>query len=268
MSFSLPRPIRLSGWAFRLSALRNRPVEFFLLAVALALTLPHPLPAAAQHAAGTPAQHEAGAGHGMAAHAVGWEGSREGIAYSEFNHHLAGWLVVVLALAELSQTLKLGPPGWIRLLLPGALAITGAFLLIWSDHEAWPIGSLTLSQTWFGEDQEIFQHKLYGLLALAIATVEILRRIGILVHAAWLVPLPAFAIIGGWMLFGHSHGAHPSAHKIALHHAAMGTLAITAGSSKLVAAWKHGTAASAARWERLWAALILLIGVQLIFYSE
>src|SRR3712207_8174690 len=53
-----------------------------------------------------------------------------------------------------------------RSLLPAALGLTGLFLLIWSDHEAWPIGSLTFSETIFGGDHEILQHKVYGLCAL------------------------------------------------------------------------------------------------------
>ncbi len=143
------------------------------------------------------------------------------------------------------------------------------FLLIWSDHEAWPIGPMSLFDTLFGGDPEILQHKLYGVLALAIASIEMLRRLGIVRHAGWMVPLPAFAIVGGWMLFAHSHGAHPSAHKIAMHHAVMGTLAITAGSSKLVGAWRqeHGQG-MLSRWEALWSTLILLIALQLMFYSE
>ncbi len=276
MQLHIPRPIRLSGWAFRLSALR-RAAELSFLAVILSLTLTQPLSGAAQHDVAPPARHDqrqAGADQGHGSHGPqdyegGWEGSREGMAYSEFNHHLAGVLVLLLGLAELSQSLRLTTSRWVRLLLPGALAITGTFLLIWSDHDAWPVGALSLSQTWFGGDQEILQHKLYGLLALTIATVEILRRLGRLDHGGWLVPLPAFAIIGGWMLFGHSHGAHPSAHKIALHHTVMGTLAITAGSSKLFSAWKNGSARPVhARWDLLWAGLILLIGLQLIFYAE
>jgi putative copper resistance protein D len=201
--------------------------------------------------------------------AAAWEGSVAGIAYSEFNHHVAGWLLLLIALAELGLVLRPGVPRSIVLLLPGALGATGIFLLVWSDHEAWPIGHMTLSETLFGGDQEILQHKLYGVLALTIASIEVLRRFGLVTHAAWLFPLPAFAIIGGWMLFSHSHGAHPSAHKIALHHAIMGTLAVTAGSSKLVGAWKNGRSLPvSSRWELLWAGLILLIGLQLIFYSE
>jgi putative copper resistance protein D len=81
------------------------------------------------------------------------------------------------------------------------------------------------------------------------------------------------------MLFGHSHGDHPAAHKIQLHHTIMGLLAITAGSSKLVSArWRkplqwgrHGDTVPVVLgtwWEFAWAILVLAIGVQLLFYSE
>ncbi|HEX2055192.1 MAG TPA: hypothetical protein VHF07_01785, partial [Nitrospiraceae bacterium] len=167
---------------------------------------------------------------------------------------------------------------WTRVLLPLSLITTAIFLLIWSDHEAWPIGSLTLAQTLSGDDPEMLQHKTYGILAFAVGTIELLRRLGPMRHSTWAVPLPLFAIVGGLMLFGHAHGDHPAAHKIQLHHTVMGLLAVTAGSSKLVSGWRrparrnrHGDsvlADSASRWELLWAGLILAIGVQLLFYSE
>lgn len=198
-----------------------------------------------------------------------WEGSREGIAYSEFNHRVAGLFMMVIGAAELSQALRFSSPFWARLLLPGVLGLTGIFLLIWSDHEAWPVGSLSLAQTLFGGDHEILQHKTYGLCALVTALIEILRRSGRVRHPAWMVPLPAFAILGGWMLFDHSHGTHPAAENISLHHAVMGTMAITAGACRLVSAWKAGPIVTAqSRWELCWAGLVFLIGVELLLYSE
>jgi len=207
--------------------------------------------------------------HGAAGDPARWEGSVAGIAYSEFNHHLTGLLVLVIGLSELRQALAVRFWAWTRFFLPGALLASGFFLFVWSDHEAWPIGSLSFMQTFFGSDSEIFQHKSYALLSLMVGTIELLRRLRLMSHAAWVAPLPLFAIIGGLMLFGHSHGFHPAADKIALDHAIMGSMAVTAGSSKLLSDWfrspSHG---SAPRWEILWAGLILLIGMQLMIYAE
>jgi putative copper resistance protein D len=227
------------------------------------------------------AQHDAGVHHATpdaAEHghlqarsdpASGWEGSAEGMAYSEFNHHLAGVLVLLIGLSELSYALRSPSFAWARLLLPGSLGVMGLFLLIWSDHQAWPIGSMGFVETFFGPDHEIVQHKTYGLMALAIGAIEILRRVGRMPHRWWAIPLPLFAIVGGLMLFGHSHGSHPAAHKIFLHHTIMGSLAVSAGSSKLAAGWlTHLTGNRGSRWEFLWAGLILLIGIQLLIYSE
>jgi putative copper resistance protein D len=217
--------------------------------------------------------HESGHGHdhaGAATSGPKWEGSPEGVAYSERNHHLAGLFVLLIALTELREALKWTRLAWSRFLLPAAMLGAGGFLLIWSDHEAWPIGSLSFAQTFFGNDHEIVQHKLYGVLLLTVGAIESLRRAGRLAHAAWAAPLPIFAIIGGLMLFLHSHGDHPSAQKIALHHAAMGVMAITAGSCRLVSGrtGARPDQAPASRWALAWAGLILLIGVQLLFYSE
>ncbi len=198
-----------------------------------------------------------------------WEGSREGIAYSEFNHHLAGIFLLLIGLSELRQALGWPVLAWTRFLLPGALAVAGMLLLIWSDHDSWPIGSMTFVQTFSGSDPEVLQHKTYGVLALAVGAIEFLRRLGLFAHAVWTVPLPVFAVVGGLMLFAHSHGDHPAAHKIALHHLIMGVMAITAGSSKLISGWRQRQLATErSYWEIIWAGLVLAIGLQLLFYSE
>ena len=221
-------------------------------------------------------QHGASQQSGVAAEI--WEGSREGKAYSEFNHHIAGMFVLLIGLSELREVLAVALLAWTRFLLPVGMLGVGTYLMIWSDHEAWPIGSLTFVQTFVSGDWEILQHKVYAILSLAVGTIELLKRMGRLELVIWKVPLPAFAVIGGLMLFLHSHGAHPAAHKIALHHAVMGAMAITAGSSKLVSWWTMQRA-SATRgsdlqrlpsrsWGVAWAGFILLIGVQLLVYSE
>jgi putative copper resistance protein D len=203
----------------------------------------------------------------------GWEGPAEGKAYSEFNHHLAGVFVLLIGLSELRTGLALATLAWTRFLLPVSMLLAGAFLMIWSDHEAWPVGSLSFTQTFFGGDQEILQHKVYGIMLLGVGSIELLRRTGRVRQVLWMIPLPAFAIIGGLMLFLHSHGVHPAAHKIALNHAIMGIMAVSAGSSKLMSGWTGPYAAAAgasgrSRWEIVWACFILLIGAQLLIYTE
>lgn len=274
-------PIRPTGWAFpfllcnwdgnvRAGRFLRYLVGCTVLLVLLLLSVP--LMAQQDEDAQAPAHEAATTGHehhGAVGDPVGWEGSPQAIAYSEFNHHLTGLLVLVIGLSELRQALAMPFWAWTRFLLPGALLAAAFFLLVWSDHEAWPIGSLSFSQTFFGSDPEIIQHKSFALLSLTVGTIELLRRLGQFGHAVWATPLPVYAIIGGLALFGHSHGAHPSAHTIALHHALMGTLAITAGSSKLVSKWQaREMAQERSYWDVAWAGLILLIAAQLLIYSE
>ena len=274
------RPVQFPGRAFLLCNSRgggmrqglsgNRWVGIIVL-VCLLLSA---VPLWAQHDqhSQAPVYEEVIAGqehHGAVGSPAGWEGSIAGIAYSEFNHHLTGMLVLIIGLSELRQALAISFWAWTRFLLPGALFASGSFLLIWSDHNAWPVGSLSFIQTFFGSDSEIFQHKSYGLLSLTVGVTELLRRLGQIRHAAWMAPLPLFAVIGGLMLFAHSHGGHPSAHKIAMDHAIMGTMAVTAGSSKLLSDWfRSPSHARSSKWELLWPVLIVLIGIQLLVYSE
>ena len=237
------RLIQFSGWAFQLQ--RPLPLWAELQATSVWVSIVLAVLYTVMFVSAAPLYAQLGEGghlsdhdhHEASAVAGGWEGSAQGVAYSEFNHHLAGLFVLLMGCAELSQALHRPSLLWARFLLPAAMLLGCVILLIWSDHEAWPIGSLSFSRTFSGHDPEITQHKIYGLLLFLVGTIEVLRRSGRISDGLWSAPLPLFAIIGGLMLFGHSHGVHPSAQKIAMHHAMMGTMAITAGSSKLLTGW-------------------------------
>ena len=253
--FLSKRPLRATGWAF------------FLLALAFGSPAESVLTQQGESA------HEMAHDHGASSSQTTgppWEGSLEGIAFSDRNHHVAGILVLLIGLTELREALAITLLTWLRFLLPAAMLTAGSLLMVWSDHDAWPIGSLNLAETFFGTDHEILQHKIYGILSLAVGLIELLRRAGLLHHTFWNIPLPAFAVLGGLMLFLHSHGIHPSAQAIALNHAVMGTMAIVAGSCKLISARAASppNLAGLSRWKLAWAGIILLIGLQLLFYSE
>ena len=251
--------------------MRWSPLLTILLCRIALIALLTAAPAMAQHSAPFPhdSPHVGHGGQDRAGSDEAWEGSAKGIAYSERNHHLAGLMVLLMGLAELSHVMRLPSLRWARLLLPSAMLFAGLFVMIWSDHEAWPIGPLSFTDTFWGSDYEILQHKIFGILALGVGSVELFRRLGRIGHKAWASPLPLMAIVGGLMLFGHSHGFHPSAQKIAMHHAIMGTMAVTAGSSKLVSTWAlPAERSNSTNWEWVWVSLILLIGAQLVLYSE
>ncbi|MDH5641834.1 MAG: hypothetical protein OEY28_11120 [Nitrospira sp.] len=199
----------------------------------------------------------------------GWEGSAEGIAYSEFNHRFAGLCDVLFGLAELGLALRYPWPLWTRLILPGALWIVSILLLVWSDHDAWPIGSLSFAETFFGQDIEIIQHKLFGVLAAGIAWCETLRRIGRVRHPAWAAPLIVLTMVGGLLLMVHSHGDHPTSEKIQFHHTLLGIVGVGAAFAKAMASWIPGASKrSVMKWEMAWAWSVILFGFLLLIYSE
>ncbi len=175
----------------------------------------------------------------------------------------------MFGLAELGYALEYPLPFWTRLVLPGALGVMGGFLMIWSDHEAWPIGSLSFSETFFGQDREILEHKFYGVIAFAIAFCEMLRRTGRVHHPAWAAPLVLLTLVGGLLLFVHSHGDHPAMARIELHHAMLGTVGVFAAMSKGVASWLPGASPRCVKWwDVAWAGSVILFGLLLLVYAE
>ncbi|MBS0151971.1 MAG: hypothetical protein JSR31_13610 [Nitrospira sp.] len=203
-------------------------------------------------------------------HASGsWEGSPEGIAYSEFNHHFAGLCDMLFGFAELGQALQYPLPIWTRFALPTILGVVGAYNIIWSDHDAWPIGSLNFADTFFGHDREIIEHKFCGIIAIVMAVCEALRRTGRVRHPAWAAPLVFLTLAGSLLLFVHSHANHPGAARIDLHHAVLGSVGVFAGLSKGLASWLPGASPLVRkRWDIAWGGCVVLFGLLLVVYSE
>ena len=95
------RPIQFSGWAFHLQRSLPSWAELqgasvwtsIVLAVFCTMLLVSATPLYAQLGeGGHPSDHD----HHNRASVDGWEGSVQGVAYSEFNHHLAGLFVLLV----------------------------------------------------------------------------------------------------------------------------------------------------------------------------
>lgn len=238
------------------------------------IAIPH------SHAESVATEQAAHQGTSMHGHDEGhhWEGSMEGKAYSERNHWLAGIFLLFIGYGEW-RAAGGKATGWGQALVPAALLACGVFLLIWSDHEAWPIGHMGFMETLSGDHPEILQHKLIGLMSIVVGAIEAGRRSRQLLNAGWEYVLPAYAIVGGLMLLAHEHGPHPSGHQIDQHHTLMAALAIAAAVAKGLTLWSASSQPgdpSAPRMglplklvgSRIWASIIVALGLVLLLYRE
>jgi putative copper resistance protein D len=190
---------------------------------------------------------------------------------SEFNHHLAGFFVVLAGLFILAQGTL--PQRWsfLRFAWPSCFLLSGLFLLVFSDTELWPFGP---QSWWYGltHNPEDLQHKTFAVILLALGIIEVQRARGILksAWAGWLFPI--LACCGSVMLLFHEHhgGMHGAAHmttmaRIQAEHLNFSVtgfgIGIFRGLSEVPTRWQVTSA-------RLWPLLMILLGVLLVLYRE
>ena len=102
---------------------------------------------------------------------------------SEFNHHLAGFFIVLAGMFILAQDRLSARWPKVRYAWPLCFLLAGIFVLVFSDTELWPFGR----QSWvYGLTQhgEVRQHKSFAVLILGLGIIELLRARGNL-RAAW-----------------------------------------------------------------------------------
>src|SRR5271157_5170071 len=93
---------------------------------------------------------------------------------SEFNHHLAGFFVLLAAIFILfEERLKNRWPG-VRFAWPFCFLLSGIFVLIFSDTELWPFGPKNWLTGVVG-NLEVLQHKTFAVILLALGVVEMRR---------------------------------------------------------------------------------------------
>jgi hypothetical protein len=134
----------------------------------------------------------------------------KGKLQSEFNHHLAGMFLIIAGTFIIGEDrfAKIWPG--LRYVWPICFLGAGIFLVFLSDMDVWPFGSLT---PWYAvtHDVEDLQHKIFGIILLAIGYVEFQRTRGRFkgTWSAWF--FPAAGIAGAVMLLFHVHAGDMNA---------------------------------------------------------
>jgi putative copper resistance protein D len=245
-----------------------------LLAAMLALS-------AAQVSPQAPSANSAHAGHegmdmsvpmdGQPQSAMGQATLARNKKESEFNHHLAGFLVILAGLFLLGEGRLRQRWPLTRFAWPACFLVCGLFLLVFSDTELWPFGP----QSWrYGltHNLEDLQHKTFAVILLTLGTLEIQRARGVLksAWASWI--FPALALFGSVMLLFHEHhsGMHGVDHMTVMKRIQAEHLgfAIAGGGVGVV----KGLSEMRTRWQAVflksWPFLLIILGVLLMRYTE
>ena len=194
-----------------------------------------------------------------------WETWKAHTAFSNFNHHFSGWLVLVMGMAMTGAAVWGGQRSRLSHLWPLLTLGVAMFILYRSDPEYWPFGPRTLTELL--SDREAIEHKLSGVIVLAMGSVEWLRARGTFSSWVWGMIFPWLAIMGGVTLLFHLHPISNFNYlgRSNSPHTTEGVTAILAGMTYLL-----GTLGiMKQRWWGLVPALfVILMGVQLIVYIE
>ncbi len=183
------------------------------------------------------------------------------IAWSEYNHHWAGMIVLAAGLlALLSRRFR-----WARH-WPLAFFGLAVFLLIRSDSENWPLGPRGFWESF--QVAEVAQHRVFVLLIVAFAVFEWAvqtERIGS--RRAGLV-FPLVCAVGGALLLTHSHslGNVKEEFLVELSHIPLAIFAVIAGWSRWLEIRLPGQRTRATAW--IWPVCFVLIGAVLMLYRE
>src|SRR5216683_4194590 len=187
----------------------------------------------------------------------------EEYAWSEYNHHAAGFFVFTMGLlALLDQT---GRARWARHWPLGFLGLA-AFLFVRNDPRAWPLRPAGFWESMVLPD--VLQHRLVVLLVVALAVFEWMVRSGRLTRPGGRLVFPVLCASGGALLLTHSHAMFnlKTEFLTEVSHAPMGLLGVVMAWGR----WLEVRLPAADRripgW--IWAACMTAIGLILLVYRE
>ena len=190
---------------------------------------------------------------------------------SEFNHRLAGSLVIVSGIFILSESSLAKRWRFVRYAWPVCFLAVGLFLLVFSDTEIWPFGPQTPWHA-ISHNVEDLQHKIFSIILLAIGYVELQKARGQL-RASWATWFfPVVGVAGAILLLFHVHGGDMQARQ------AMETMEHIRKEHRWFAATglgiavTNGLAGTPQKWQgifkKTWPVLLIVLGILLTLYTE
>ncbi|WP_448190984.1 copper resistance D family protein [Azospirillum sp. sgz301742] len=185
------------------------------------------------------------------------------IAWSEYNHHWAGLILLAVGLAALLE--KSGRASWARnwpLLFLGL----AAFLLVRADPESWPLGDIGFLEGF--REPEVMEHRFFVVLISAFALFEWGVRTGRL-RTPWMaLVFPLICAVGGGVLLTHSHSLANVREELLIEitHTPLAVLGVAAGWSRwLEIRLPEGDRRIPAH---VWPVCFVLVGLVLLGYRE
>lgn len=182
-------------------------------------------------------------------------------AWSEYNHHWAGFFVLLMALLAVAERLGVrGGRHW-----PLALLGLAVFMFVRNDPRAWPLGPAGFWESMTLPD--VLQHRVFIVLIVGFGVFEWMVRTGRLGRRPWAYVFPLLCAAGGGMLLTHSHAMFNLKEEFLAEvtHAPLGIFGAFAGWARWLELRLPG-AGAAPGW--IWRACLVLVGLILVCYRE
>jgi copper resistance protein D len=186
-------------------------------------------------------------------------------AWSEYNHHWAG--LIVLAIGLLALVAQVGRVSWTRN-WPLIFLALSAFLILRSDPETWPLGPVGfwVSMT----DPEVLLHRIVALLVIGLAIFEWRVQTGRVASTGSYLIFPILVAVASALLLTHSHSLGNVKEEVLaeLSHAPLAVLGVTAAWSRWLELRLPAENRARFAMAGIWPVCFLLIGVVLLNYRE
>lgn len=185
------------------------------------------------------------------------------VAWSEYNHHWAGFVVLAIGLLALAE--RTGRAPWARH-WPLLFLVLAGFLFLRSDVEAWPHGDIGFFESF--RDPEVVQHRMFVLLIAAFAFFEWGVRTGRVQATGAALVFPLASAVAGALLLTHSHtlGNVKELLLVEMTHAPLALFGVTAGWARWLELRTDPPESRVAAW--IWPACFTFVGLILVLYRE